>query len=77
MPELPEVETLRQDLAKEVVGRKIKTVAVGNGRSVRRHPSAKQFRAKLEGRTIKAVSGSASTCCWCWTTATPWWSTWA
>jgi formamidopyrimidine-DNA glycosylase len=55
MPELPEVETLRQDLAKEVVGRKVKAVAVGNGRSVRRHPSAKHFRALLEGRSIKAV----------------------
>jgi formamidopyrimidine-DNA glycosylase len=55
MPELPEVETLRQDLAKEVVGRRIKTVAVANGRSVRRHPSAKQFRTLLEGRSIKAV----------------------
>jgi formamidopyrimidine-DNA glycosylase len=55
MPELPEVETLRQDLAREVVGRKIKAVAVANGRSVRRHPSAKHFRALLEGRTIKSV----------------------
>jgi len=55
MPELPEVETLRQDLAKEVTGRKIKLVAVANGRSVRRHASAKQFRALLEGRTIKSV----------------------
>ncbi|HLG66404.1 MAG TPA: bifunctional DNA-formamidopyrimidine glycosylase/DNA-(apurinic or apyrimidinic site) lyase [Acidimicrobiales bacterium] len=55
MPELPEVETLRQDLAKEVAGRKIKAVAVANGRSVRRHPSAKHFRALLEGRTIKSV----------------------
>ncbi|MDA8311980.1 MAG: bifunctional DNA-formamidopyrimidine glycosylase/DNA-(apurinic or apyrimidinic site) lyase [Actinomycetota bacterium] len=56
MPELPEVETLRQDLAKEVVGRKIKSVAVTNGRSVRRHASAKHFRALLEGRTVKAVA---------------------
>jgi len=55
MPELPEVETLRQDLAKEVIGRKIKAVSVANGRSVRRHQSAKHFRALLEGRTIKAV----------------------
>ncbi|MGH9082904.1 MAG: DNA-formamidopyrimidine glycosylase family protein, partial [Acidimicrobiales bacterium] len=55
MPELPEVETLRQDLGREVMGRKIKAVAVSNGRSVRRHPSAKHFRALLEGRTIKAV----------------------
>ncbi len=63
MPELPEVETLRQDLAREVVGRKIKAVAVANGRSVRRHPSAKHFRGLLEGRTIKSWGGWASTCC--------------
>lgn len=55
MPELPEVETLRLDLAKEVVNKKVKAVAVSNGRSVRRHPSAKHFRALLEGRTIKSV----------------------
>ena len=55
MPELPEVETLRQDLAKEVTGRKVKAVSVANGRSVRRHASAKQFRALLEGRSIKGV----------------------
>ena len=63
MPELPEVETLRQDLAKEVAGRKIKAVAVANGRSVRRHPSAKHFRALLEGRTDQVGRpGWASTC---------------
>jgi formamidopyrimidine-DNA glycosylase len=55
VPELPEVETLRQDLAKEVVNKKVKTVAVSNGRSVRRHPSAKHFRSLLEGRTVKSV----------------------
>jgi formamidopyrimidine-DNA glycosylase len=56
MPELPEVETLRQDLAKEVTGRKVKAVSVANGRSVRRHQSAKHFRALLEGRIIKGVA---------------------
>jgi formamidopyrimidine-DNA glycosylase len=55
VPELPEVETLRQDLAKEVVSKRIKSVVVTNGRSVRRHSSAKQFRSLLEGRTIKSV----------------------
>src|SRR6516165_8886675 len=55
MPELPEVETLRQDLSREVVGRKVKAVSVANGRSVRRHPSAKHFRALLEGRTLRSV----------------------
>ena len=38
-----------------MVGRKIKAVSVANGRSVRRHPSAKHFRALLEGHTIKNV----------------------
>jgi formamidopyrimidine-DNA glycosylase len=56
MPELPEVETIRRDLQGEVVGRKIKAVEVRNGRTVRRHPSAKQFRAQLEGRTITAIN---------------------
>ncbi len=55
MPELPEVETIRRDLQGEVVGRKIKLVEVRNGRTVRRHPSAKQFRAQLEGRSIKSI----------------------
>lgn len=55
MPELPEVETLRLDLGREITGRRIKAVSVANGRSVRRHPSAKQFRAQLEGRTVKGV----------------------
>ncbi len=55
MPELPEVETIRRDLQGEVVGRKIKSVEVRNGRTVRRHPSAKHFRARLEGRTITSV----------------------
>ena len=55
MPELPEVETNRRDLQGEVVGRKIKAVEVRNGRTVRRHSSAKQFRSKVEGRTIKSV----------------------
>jgi formamidopyrimidine-DNA glycosylase len=55
VPELPEVETIRQELSKEVVGKKIKAVAVTNGRVVRRHPSAKEFRSEVEGRSIKSV----------------------
>jgi formamidopyrimidine-DNA glycosylase len=55
MPELPEVETIRRDLQGEVVGRKIKSVEVRNGRTVRRHPSAKHFRSRLEGHTIKSI----------------------
>lgn len=53
MPELPEVETVRQQLAKDVVNRKVKAVSVDNGRMVRRHKSAKDFRTLIEGRSLK------------------------
>ncbi len=56
MPELPEVETVRAGLARELTGRKIRAVAVTNGRVVRRHASAKEFRALVEGRTVKGVA---------------------
>jgi len=56
MPELPEVEVVRAVLAKELAGKKIKTVAITNGRTVGRHKTAKDFRAKVEGRAIKSVA---------------------
>ncbi|HWH35397.1 MAG TPA: bifunctional DNA-formamidopyrimidine glycosylase/DNA-(apurinic or apyrimidinic site) lyase [Acidimicrobiales bacterium] len=56
MPELPEVETLRGDLEKEVVGRRIKTVEVSGMRAVRRHPNKKHFISKVEGRKIEGVT---------------------
>ena len=55
MPELPEVETLRRDLEREVVGKRVKQVEVSGMRSIRRHPNKKHFIAKLEGRKIVAV----------------------
>ncbi len=55
MPELPEVETVRTILAREVIGKKVKLAHVTDGRAVRRHKTAKDFRALLEGRSIKSV----------------------
>jgi formamidopyrimidine-DNA glycosylase len=55
MPELPEVETVRAALARDLVGKKVRAAAVTNGRVVRRHKSAKEFRALVEGRTIKSA----------------------
>ena len=55
MPELPEVETLRRDLEKEVVGKRIKQVDVSGMRSIRRHPNKKHFAGKLEGRKITGI----------------------
>ena len=55
MPELPEVETIRRDLDREVVGKKIKAVEATGLRSIRRHKSKKDFIGKLEGRKIAGV----------------------
>jgi formamidopyrimidine-DNA glycosylase len=55
MPELPEVETIRRDLEKEAVGKRIKSVEVTGMRSIRRHTNKKQFIGRLEGRKITGV----------------------
>ena len=55
MPELPEVETIRRDLDREVVGKRIKAVEATGLRSIRRHKSKKDFVNKLEGRKITGV----------------------
>jgi formamidopyrimidine-DNA glycosylase len=53
VPELPEVETVRQGLAPWVTGRRIATVEVRHPRAVRRHlPGPDHFGAVLLGRTI-------------------------
>jgi formamidopyrimidine-DNA glycosylase len=55
VPELPEVETIRRDLDKEFVGKRIKKVEVTGARSVRRHPDAGEFVARVEGRRLKST----------------------
>ena len=55
MPELPEVETIRRDLDKEVIGKRIKSVEATGLRSIRRHKTKKNFISQLEGRKITAV----------------------
>ncbi|HEX5199353.1 bifunctional DNA-formamidopyrimidine glycosylase/DNA-(apurinic or apyrimidinic site) lyase [Paractinoplanes rhizophilus] len=57
MPELPEVETVRQGLAKWVAGRTIAAVEVHHPRAIRRHlPGDAHFIAMLTGRTILDVA---------------------
>jgi formamidopyrimidine-DNA glycosylase len=57
VPELPEVETVRQGLAKWVTGRRIDAVEVRHPRAIRRHlPGDAHFAAVLRGRTIVDVS---------------------
>jgi formamidopyrimidine-DNA glycosylase len=54
VPELPEVETIRRDLEREVVGKRIKQVDVTGMRSVRRHAS-EEFVTRLQGRRITGI----------------------
>lgn len=56
MPELPEIETLRRDLEKEVVGRKIKSAEVLGTKLTSRHKTKKPFQERLEGAKIDGVS---------------------
>ena len=57
--ELPEVEVLRRDLEKDVVGRRVKTAEVKTSRNamrvIRRHGKRKEFTARLEGRKLTKV----------------------
>jgi formamidopyrimidine-DNA glycosylase len=55
MPELPEVEVVKRDLDREVVGKKIKAVDVDGMRSVRRHHNRKQFSQRLIDHKITGV----------------------
>jgi formamidopyrimidine-DNA glycosylase len=56
VPELPEVETIRRDLDRELRGRRITAVVAVAGRWIRRHPDAGQFAAALVGATVVAVA---------------------
>jgi len=57
--ELPEVEVMRRDLEKDVVGRRVKTAEVRPSKNamrvIRRHGKRKEFTSRLEGRKISKV----------------------
>ncbi|MBA2282538.1 MAG: bifunctional DNA-formamidopyrimidine glycosylase/DNA-(apurinic or apyrimidinic site) lyase [Actinomycetota bacterium] len=55
MPELPEVETVRRGLERELVGKRIKSVEVTGMRSIRRHKNKNEFAGRLEGVKVKSV----------------------
>ncbi|MDD5691565.1 MAG: DNA-formamidopyrimidine glycosylase [Candidatus Omnitrophica bacterium] len=54
MPELPEVETIKRDLTKTILGKKITGVCVNNPRVIR-EPSPAEFKKSLEGLTVKNI----------------------
>lgn len=58
MPELPEVETIRRDLEKSILNRRIKSVEVLGKRSVRRHKSPGEFASLVEGRKVISIRRS-------------------
>ncbi|MEP6476014.1 MAG: bifunctional DNA-formamidopyrimidine glycosylase/DNA-(apurinic or apyrimidinic site) lyase [Actinomycetota bacterium] len=57
--ELPEVEVMRRDLEKDVVGRRIKTVEVKGSKNalrvIRRHAKRKEFTSRLVGTKIQRI----------------------
>ena len=56
MPELPEVEVVRQGLERGVVGRTVRAVQVHHPRAVRRHTAGPaDLTARLVGRTVTAA----------------------
>lgn len=55
MPELPEVEVLRRDLEREVVGKKVKTVEARSMAALGRYANRKAFTGQLEGAKFVSV----------------------
>lgn len=54
MPELPEVETIKRDLEKVILGKKIVEVCVHNPKVIRQ-PSADRFRKGIESAVVKNI----------------------
>ena len=54
MPELPEVETIKNELSPHIVGRQFTRVTVCDAKMVRQ-PSVKELRRKLVGRRINGL----------------------
>lgn len=54
MPELPEVETIKRELEKALLGKKITAVCVHNPKVIR-EPSVEKFKNGLAGATIKNI----------------------
>lgn len=53
MPELPEVETIKREIAETLIGKKISGVIINNPRVIRQSPQ--EFKRGVEGRAIAGV----------------------
>lgn len=56
MAELPEVETLRRDLDRDISGKRIKSIDLPGNGVIPRHGTKKQFITMLEGTKIAGVA---------------------
>ena len=56
MAELPELEILRRDLEKDVVGKKIKSVEAPSAATIKRGGTKKALQSRLDGVKITSVS---------------------
>ena len=55
MPELPEVETIRRELDREVVGKRVKSVEATNAKVLGHHKTTKEFAGRLDGAKFSGV----------------------
>ena len=62
MPELPEVETIRRQLAPEVTGRRIDAAEIFDERLTRPHPPSPLPAASRDAGSNRSAA-AASTCC--------------
>lgn len=56
MPELPEVETIKRDLEKLIIGKKIKAIEINNPKPIKEPAALAEFKKSLLGGTFKGVS---------------------
>ncbi len=63
MPELPEVETIRRQLAPHLEGRRLATVEILDPRWTRPHPPA-DVAAQLQGRRVERLTRSGKYLAW-------------
>lgn len=54
MPELPEVETIKEDMVRKIKGRRINKVDIKDEKSVK-IPSGREFKRRVEGKTIQDI----------------------
>lgn len=55
MYELPEIETVRRDLDKEISGKKVKSVEVSSNAAIAHHRTRKDFAGALDGAKLGTV----------------------